>query len=31
MAAKRDVLGELESGLMDIPIVEPKPKVEKLH
>jgi len=31
MAAKRDVLGKLESGLMDIPIVEVKPKVEKLN
>jgi integrase len=31
MAAKRDVLGKLESGLMDIPIVEAKPKIEKLN
>jgi len=31
MAAKRDVLGKLESGLMEIPIVEAKPKVEKLN
>jgi integrase len=31
MAAKRDVLGKLESGLMDLPIAEEKPKVEKLN
>jgi integrase len=31
MAAKRDVLGKLESGLMDIPTVGAKPDFEKLN
>jgi len=31
MAAKRDVLGKLESGLMDIPTIAAKPNVEKLN
>jgi integrase len=31
MAAKRDVLGKLESGLMDIPTIGAKPDFEKLN
>lgn len=31
MAAKRDVLSKLESGLMEIPTIEERPKVEKLN